>query len=306
LKKVFAIDLCSGAGGWSCAARNQPFEVVAAVDLWDVACQTYTLNHPHVRVLNRDVRDPMLLNDLLDIIGGRRPLVVLGGIPCEWISVYRNLSPAKAAETKDQQEVLDACLSLVKALEPEFYCLEDVAQLIPHLPIMTPHSILNARGWSAQRRKRVFVGNFPLPENPKNNQTLSDMILPGPYRIGRRAFGRTPQRSRTFSNKTTLGCELDRKGPTVTGQCSRRDAEMVLVDPSVPGGMRNFEWQELALLQGFPTDYLFYGAPTDVVKQVGRAIQIDLGHAIINKMCHKLLGAVSLPMPVYPDDFKDD
>ena len=46
--------------------------------------------------------------------------------------------------------------------------------------------------------------------------------------------------------------------------------------------MRNPEWQELAALQGFPLDYLFYGSPTDVMKMVGRAVQIDLARAILS------------------------
>jgi site-specific DNA-cytosine methylase len=56
---------------------------------------------------------------------------------------------------------------------------------------------------------------------------------------------------------------------------------LAIVDPSLPGGMRNPEWQELAVIQGFPTDYLFYGAPTDVMKQVGRAVPIPLAQAIL-------------------------
>ena len=53
------------------------------------------------------------------------------------------------------------------------------------------------------------------------------------------------------------------------------------MDDRVPGGMRNPEWQEMASIQGFPDDYLFYGSPTDVMKQVGRAVSIPLGAAIL-------------------------
>ena len=51
-----AIDLCSGAGGWACAARGLPIHIELAVDFWPVACRTYQLNHPETRVLCADLR----------------------------------------------------------------------------------------------------------------------------------------------------------------------------------------------------------------------------------------------------------
>ena len=52
----------------------------------------------------------------------------------------------------------------MKRLDPEFWCLEDVIQIIGELPPMTPWQVLNAIHWSGQRRKRCFVGDFPTPK----------------------------------------------------------------------------------------------------------------------------------------------
>lgn len=57
MDRIKAIDLCAGAGGWGCAARGLPIDIVLAVDLWPVACKTYELNHPSTRVLCGDLRD---------------------------------------------------------------------------------------------------------------------------------------------------------------------------------------------------------------------------------------------------------
>jgi len=284
---LIAIDLCCGAGGWACAARGLAIAVGLAVDLWDAACTTYGLNHPDTRVIEADIRQPRAQDAILHFARSvpRDRLVVVGGIPCEWLSTYRHLVKVKRHELEDERKTLDAALALVKAIEPRWWCLEDVKQLTRELPILTPWQEINARRYSAQRRKRVFVGDFPPPDPGRCTQVLADKVRPGPYRIGRRALGRTPRTHRTFTPAATLGAWPDRKGPTVASMSSRRDAEWVVVDERVPGGIRQIEWQEAAALQGFPEHYLFYGSPTDLALQIGRAIQIDAGRAILIAMC---------------------
>lgn len=284
---INAIDLFSGAGGWACAARGLPIRIVAAVDFWEPATITYRLNHPETSVIWGDLRHPDIIDQVLQVAKGFNVRLVLGGIPCEWLSVYRHLQKVDTAERDANRDALDSALRIVKRINPRWWCLEDVIQIVRELPPMTPYHVFQAGKWCGQRRKRCFVGDYPMPRpDPEGAaKLLRDYVRPGPYRIGRRLFGRTPKRARTFSKETCLAAELDRKGPTVLSQCSRRDAEMAIVDPDLPGGMRNPEWQEMAGLQGFPSNYLFYGSPTDVMKQVGRAIPIPLGRAILKAIC---------------------
>jgi len=272
-----AIDICCGAGGWGCAARGLPIEIVLAIDLWGVACRTYSLNHPQTEVVVGDIRDPLTQAGIL-----ATPCdLVLGGIPCEWVSKYRSLVKVTDAELEKERATLDAALAIVGQLAPAFWCLEDVPEIVGQLPLMTPRVILDSRHWSAQRRKRAYIGHFPEPPRGGCRKTFGDVVRPGPYRIGPRAIDREPVTSQNFDGKHTLGCHRDRKGPTVLCLSSRRDAELVLVDPALPCGKRQIEWQEGAALQGFPTDYVFYGSPGDVAKQIGRAVQIDTGRAIL-------------------------
>jgi len=283
VNRIKAIDLLCGAGGWGCATRGLPIDVILAVDLWDAACVTYGLNHPNVTIWAVDVRDPVVQEKIIAFAQDHDVRLVLGAITCQWLSVYRHIQKVDHAEREANRLTLDSCLCLVKQIEPQWWCLEDVTQITRELPPFTPYEIFNAAHWSAQRRRRCFIGEFPRPRKcPVGGaKLLRDCIRPGPYRIGRRLMGRIPQRARTFTKQTCLAAELDRKAPTVLSQCSRRDAEMAIVDPSLPGGMRNPEWQELAAIQGFPDDYLFYGSPTDVMKQVGGAVPIPLAHAIL-------------------------
>ena len=52
-----AIDLFSGSGAASAALKRTHFRVLAAVDNDPVACATYRLNHPRVRLYETDIRD---------------------------------------------------------------------------------------------------------------------------------------------------------------------------------------------------------------------------------------------------------
>lgn len=280
---ITAIDLCSGGGGWATAARGTSVKIVAAYDFWSVACKTYELNHPGVQVHCVDLRDKKVHRELLKRHAGVD--LVLGGIPCEWLSVYRNLTKVTKLELEDQQALLDSVLAMVKKLDPRYCCLEDVKGLVRQLPPLTPWTELDAQHWSAQRRKRVFVGYFPPPSPSRCARLLGDHLRAGPFRIGPRGINREPVRRNTFTKAHAHGAWRNLKAPTVTALTSRRDAELLVVDPEVTAiGKRQLEWQEMAALQGFPQDYLFYGSPTDVATMIGRAVQIDLGRAILESI----------------------
>ena len=131
----------------------------------------------------------------------------------------------------------------------------------------------------------MYVGCFPMPIMSNNPQKLRDKLRNGPYRIGRRAADREPASSNTFKPHLVYAAYPHRKSPTVCAMSSRRDAELVIVDPNIPGGKRQMEWQEeAAALQAFPEDYVFWGPPTSVWKMIGQAIQIDTGRAILREI----------------------
>ena len=164
-KRIQAIDLCAGAGGWACAARDLPIDVVLAVDFWPRACKTYELNHPSTEVLCGDLREPEVQDRIRQLAG--QVDLVLGGIPCEWLSLYRNVGHEKTRTSEDEKgaerRTLDNVLELISDLNPRWWCLEDVLGLVKELPPLTPWMKLDAATYSAQRRKRVYVGRFPAP-----------------------------------------------------------------------------------------------------------------------------------------------
>ena len=63
----------------------------------------------------------------------------------------------------------------------------------------------------------------------------------------------------------------------------------VVVDPTLPGGRREFTWRESARLQGFPADYVFVGSLTNVRTMIGNAVQIDTARAILEAICRSAM-----------------
>jgi len=289
MKTLKAIDLCAGAGGWACAAKGLPIEIVAAVDFWEPACQTYRLNWPLTTVIEGDLRDVDVQAKVRDIAEAQGVQLLLGGIPCGWLSVVRRAfhNTPKEAERSEERATLAAVLVLVERIAPRWWCLEDVPAIVDELPAGTPWIALDSADFSAQRRKRVYVGRFPRPQGvgplmtPRSKAVLAALLRPGPYRIGRRAIGRTLVTASAYAPDTACASRPADKAPTVCCVTSRRDVENLVRDEWLPGGVRQLEWQEAAALQGFPTDYLFFGSASDVGKQIGRAVQIDTARVIL-------------------------
>lgn len=284
-RELRAIDLCCGAGGWACAARGLPIRIALAVDLWDVACRTFRMNHPETHVICGDLREPDVRAEVLAECDGKVD-VVLGAIPCQWLSARRRLKQTAVSDEERTREraTLKSVLQLVDLLAPNYWCLEDVKGLAAELPAHVAWLELDSEAFSAQRRKRIYVGAFPAPIFNACPLTMRDRLRRGPFRIGRRAANRTVVSSNAFHPDRVYGVDPNGKAPTMCAFGSRRDAELVIVDEDLPGGRRQIEWQEGAALQGFPDDYVFYGSPSDVWMMVGQAVQIDTGRAILQEI----------------------
>lgn len=270
-----AIDVCAGAGGWAVAARGLPIQIVAAFDRETDCLATYSANHPGVECVQCDVLEQ-------DFSKWEGIDLILGGIPCEELSVARNHISVSWEQLHTLDKLIAVCLALPDRLGAEWWVYEDVIQIIRWLPPLTLYVVIDSQQYSAQRRKRAYVGRFPMPRPGANTDVLRSCLRPGPYRRSMRLNGRKPDVAKIYAKQAFYPWMPDDASPTVIGLTSRHDAEA-----ATPHGdtWRQLEWQELASLQGFPTDYLFCGSPLRVMKQVGQAVQVDTGRAILRAIC---------------------
>lgn len=280
MRKLRAIDVCAGAGGWAVAARGLPIKIVAAFDREKDALDTYKLNHPATTTVVCDVTK-------VDFAPWQGKVdLVLGGIPCEQISSYRSINKVSALEIEELEALISRCLALPEELGARWWGFEDVVQIEKHLPIFTKGFTVDSRHFCGQRRRRHFVGNLPTPRAEiSSNRVLRDYLRPGPYRIGERLVGRKPVTHGARRPDTFYPWEPDAKAPTVITLTSRRDAEAATRHGK---HWRQLEWQELAALQGFPTDYVFIGSPSRVTKMIAQAVQIDTARAILEALVERV------------------
>lgn len=274
-----AIDICGGGGGWSIAARGLPIRIVAAFDWAKDCCETYRYNFPETEVHHTDVR-------YVDFSKYQGTDLVLGGVPCEEISVARaNFAPDRET-IKKWHALLDAILHAVDVIRPRFWSLENVIQMRKHLPPLTPQWVGRAELWSGQARKRMFIGNFPVPVSADDATVLRDYILPGPYIVQENTLKCdkiSPRQWYDKGKKRVL--DLDRKSVTITDFGSRHSRGFCI--RMANGRERSLQFTEAAAIQGFPTDFVFVASQSRAWKMVAQAIPIPLGRAILQSICQK-------------------
>lgn len=285
--RLQAMDVCCGAGGWACAARDLPFDILYAVDREPDSCATYALNFPATEVLTADLLTAGVIEDLGEWCRSAGVDVLLGGIPCEQVSVCRHMRQATAGELSLLEQLIDGLSRLVDLAAPRWWCFEDVAGVLRHYPgpLFPPHFELDSARFSGQRRKRVYIGNAPVPAVPAGDRGVAgDYFRPGPYRVGTRVRTGYPTTNKTFEKGAFYPIRAEMKAPTVLETSSRHDSKYAVMDAAIAGGRRQLSWQEAARLQGFPEDFVFAGSPMRVGKMVGQAVQIDTARAILAEM----------------------
>lgn len=115
-----AVDLFSGAGGFSLGLEMAGFRPLIGLDLMRAARDTYLANFPQAGFLLADARE-VPAKELLALLSGRRPTVVTAGVPCQGFSLLGKRNP------EDERNYLFLeLLRFVEALEPEAVLVENV------------------------------------------------------------------------------------------------------------------------------------------------------------------------------------
>ena len=80
MKQYNVLDLFCGCGGMSWGLSKKGYNIVAGIDIWDIALSTYQLNHKNAKAINLDITnaDP---NEVLKTIGieAKDIDVIIGG-----------------------------------------------------------------------------------------------------------------------------------------------------------------------------------------------------------------------------------
>jgi DNA (cytosine-5)-methyltransferase 1 len=165
--KLIAIDLFAGAGGFSLAAHQQGFDILAAVEFDKQAAETYRTNiveklGAETQVFNQDINevDVQGFMKYRNIKQGELDLL-LGGPPCQGFSTHRiNNSGADDPRNK----LLIRYFDFVSALRPKVFLVENV----PGLLWKRHKAHLDKFIGLAKKYHYKIIGDMPLLINAKD------------------------------------------------------------------------------------------------------------------------------------------
>lgn len=122
MKSIKAIDLFSGSGGTTQGLKKSGIEVVAAVEIDNIACKTYKYNNPEVKLFNEDIRK-VTKSELSNLYDEKLDYLMLVACPpCQGFSSIR-----LGGEDDIRNELVFEYQRLIEELNPDFLIMENVA-----------------------------------------------------------------------------------------------------------------------------------------------------------------------------------
>ncbi len=200
--------------------KQAGFRVIGAVDIHDLSVETYQLNHPEVKVWQRDIRrlSAARVKKALNLKKGELDLLS-GCPPCQGFSTMRTLNGGKRIRDS-RNDLIYEFLRFVRELKPKAIMMENVpalakdrrmAEFRRELSDLGYHhdlKILDAADYGVpQRRKRMILlaslsGGISFAEPLKERKTVRDAIgdLPKPGNSGDELHDLPEKRSRRIIN----------------------------------------------------------------------------------------------------------
>ena len=195
-----AFDLFSGCGGLTLGLKQAGFSVLGAVEVDDLAAETYRTNHPEVCHFKGDVRSFSPL-DIMGKVGLRKgELDLLAGCPpCQGFSTLRTRNKTSSVED-DRNDLLYEFTKFVKYMKPKAVIMENVPGLmkderlhrfmteVETLGYIGQAKTLNAAAYGVPQRRRRMIfmaglgGEIPFAQELSYRFTVGDYIggLPVP------------------------------------------------------------------------------------------------------------------------------
>ncbi len=319
IRAIRAVDLFCGAGGSSCGAALAGASIVAGIDKWPLAVQTYQLNFPNAKVYESGLED-LCPQKIAREVGSIE--LLLASPECT------NHSIARGGADPDEQSQNTAfqVIRFAEVLEPRWIVIENVVKMqqwrrydrwlkkLKSLGYETPlEVVLDAQDYGvAQSRKRLFIicdregTPVPPPRRPGPKRTVKSILTTGDEDGEQWAFAplKGPNRAEATLERAqramkSLGKDaeflmvyygtdgaggwqtLDRPLRTITTL-----DRFALVKPNGRGHeMRMLQPLELSAAMGFPKDYLWpETARRNKIKMIGNAVCPPVMQAIVSQL----------------------
>ena len=124
-RKLTAIDLFSGCGGFSYGFQQAGFHVLLGVDNTEIALKTFAKNHDNSKTLNFDLHKDEAIDIIVESTEGKEIDVIIGGPPCQGFSLTGTRN-----ENDERNTLFNAMFRLAKRVNPKAIIIENVPGLL--------------------------------------------------------------------------------------------------------------------------------------------------------------------------------
>jgi DNA (cytosine-5)-methyltransferase 1 len=299
------ISLFSGAGGLDLGFVQAGHEIVWANDCFPEAVETYRMNIGN-HIDDRDIR-AIHSNEIPDAD------ILIGGFPCQGFSVANT-----KRTTEDPRNFLyKEMVRVLKDKSPKYFLAENVKGLVSmgkgavlemilkdfsEIGYDISYKVLNAADYGVpQKRMRLLILgvrkdlgaeiSFPPKPTHANPEDAPQVGLLPWVSVGEAlAHFPEPEEENNIPNHENSKYKLRFNGhlghrridplqpaPTVTARGDNKGGVVVLHHP---GNHRRMTARELAAVQSFPDDFVFFGPKTTAYRQIGNAVPPRLARAL--------------------------
>lgn len=315
LNGVKFADFFCGAGGLSLGLVFAGFEPVLGIEIDKEAYQTYKNNlgrrFHKINLFNAlDITSQETKDIIINYLKKEKVNLISGGFPCQGFS----LSGSRVI-SDPRNTLYSDMLDIVKEVKPDYIIMENVSGLMTifegkvlkkilqdyrSIGYKLSYKELNAADYGvAQTRKRIFfIGNrinknniYPskLIKNPNNYITCGEVLekykdLPERPDINHVFSKHSPEMKKRLLevpigeslysnyNDSWKKCPKDKPSCTIKGNHGATNIHYELPRVITP--------REMAALQSFPDDYIFYGTKHSQLIQIGNAVPPYVARAI--------------------------
>lgn len=327
-KKINVLDLFSGAGGFSLGFNKVDiFDIKTSIDFDEKLSVTYVKNFPNVNHLHRDILS-FTDEEIRELQKINNYEVIIGGPPCQGFSIAGKIGRNETKDERNDLflgylrfvKIIKPKIFLMEnvariSTHNKGKTLKNIISLFENEGYTIQHKILNTKNFGiAQSRSRIFIvgtkdGKFQFPEKIDQKVSVSQVIddLPElksgetsliPNHI---AMNHSKQMLEKMSYVKDGGDRLDiPEELRPTSGDIRKYIRYKSDDASIciTGDMRKvFHYnqnraltnRELARIQSFPDNYIFYGTSISIQQQIGNAVPPKLSEILAHKVKEYLL-----------------
>ena len=301
--KINVIDLFCGCGGMSKGLTDAGLNVIAGIDIWDVAINSYKKNHSHYAICE-DLTNfpPNKFNELYNKDNIKIDLIV-GGPPCQSFSIA-----GKRDKNDPRNSLFMEYVKYLDFFKPKAFIMENVIGILSKKTesnekiidiilskLNTNYKCIVCKLYASdfgvpQNRRRVIIIGIRkdldiIPTEPIHTNTIQNriavktIIIPKneidiSYYLSKKAIdGIKNKKEKSKADRKGFGAQyLDMDKPSYTIPARYwKDGYDALVKYS-DTEIRRLTITELKRIQSFPDDYTIEGSKKDIIMQIGNAV----------------------------------